>query len=566
MRLDTRAPLPAILLLLLTVVSPAAAQTGPTLDEIMKLPVSPGSVALLIRHVTEPPAVARLGAALRDASPNVRAAAARVMFVGGIRGMAAPIMVALAQETSPAAAIEEIRFLVHFGNADHLKPIQDAVARLGEPVATSAAIELARNEGTVVLSRLALFRAAGVRKETLSAVIGRAAKGDRAAFERVLRDALSANDDRVVGAALDAAVVRSVFDLPEPLLLAVVTHAAPAVSIEGAWYLAQSWDGDKPWPPGLLRGMQTALEAQGADPVPAVRFARELVARHGGAKPTTSVGWQTLLSSLDSDSRFLVQRPFAIDVLSAKELDTVGRALGTSAKALRENRERRDPPAPKAPPAGAIVVPSLEAASGYPPEFASDVFKVTGCVLASESDRTRSDGTAGGLLTLRVDGRPASIEMLGARVAQPACLTATATLLSTSVAEVRGIAEPDTAKTLLVPFDPAFYACQEASHARPAVPMYTGRPGFPKPPQKTVNVPPTYPPGAINGRVQGIVLLEAVISREGCITGARVLRGVDGRLDWAAVAAVIQWRFAPTLLNGVPVPVILLVSVQFTLS
>jgi len=61
------------------------------------------------------------------------------------------------------------------------------------------------------------------------------------------------------------------------------------------------------------------------------------------------------------------------------------------------------------------------------------------------------------------------------------------------------------------------------------------------------------------------VILEAVISHEGGITGARVTRAVDGRLDWAAVRAVLQWRFTPTLLNDVPVPVVMTVTVQFNL-
>ena len=576
MRIDVRRSLAAALLLLLLAVARVAAQTGPALDELLKLPLTPGSVALLIAHVTQPPAVVRLGSALREPNANVRAAAARVMFVGGIRGMANPIMVALSRETSTEAAIEEIRFLVHFGNADHRKTIEEAVARLGSRVVGSAAIELARNEGPVVLSRLALFRSAGARKETLATVIGMSAKDDRAALERVLRDALAANDDELAAAVLEAAVDQQVFDLQEPLLLSAVTHATPALSIEGVWYLAQSWDGTKVWSPAILRGMHTALEAQGADPTPSVRLAREIVARLGGARPSTSAEWQALLSSADASMRFLLQRPFAIDVLTNRELDTAGRGIGSSAKSLKESRERKAPPKPRAPPPGAIVVPSLEAASGYPPEFATDVFKVAGCQLAGEADRTKSDGAEGALLTLRADGRPATIVMLGSRIAQPACLTATHTLLATAIAEPHETAEPQTEKTLLVPFDPAYFACQEAAHGRPEVPRDSGlrgggprrigRSGLAKPPRKTVNVPPVYPPRAIRDRVQGIVILEAVISHEGCITSARVLRGVDGRLDWAAVRSVIQWRFTPTLLNGVPVPVIMTVTVQFALS
>jgi periplasmic protein TonB len=49
------------------------------------------------------------------------------------------------------------------------------------------------------------------------------------------------------------------------------------------------------------------------------------------------------------------------------------------------------------------------------------------------------------------------------------------------------------------------------------------------------------------------------------VQDARVLRSIP-LLDAAALDAVKQWEFTPTLLNGVPVPVIMTVTVQFTLS
>jgi len=49
------------------------------------------------------------------------------------------------------------------------------------------------------------------------------------------------------------------------------------------------------------------------------------------------------------------------------------------------------------------------------------------------------------------------------------------------------------------------------------------------------------------------------------VTDAKVLRSIP-LLDNAALEAVRQWEFTPTLLNGVPVPVIMTVTVQFTLQ
>ena len=85
-----------------------------------------------------------------------------------------------------------------------------------------------------------------------------------------------------------------------------------------------------------------------------------------------------------------------------------------------------------------------------------------------------------------------------------------------------------------------------------------------RPPQRLREVNPLYPPIAQAARVQGIVIIEATIGEDGQVTNARILRSVP-LLDQAAIDAVRQWQYSPTLLNGVPVPVIMTVTVNFTL-
>ena len=84
-------------------------------------------------------------------------------------------------------------------------------------------------------------------------------------------------------------------------------------------------------------------------------------------------------------------------------------------------------------------------------------------------------------------------------------------------------------------------------------------------PRKLRNVNPVYPPEAIQARVQGVVVLECTISPTGQVVKTRVLRSIP-LLSEAAVAAVRQWEYTPTLLNGVAVPVIMTVTVNFKLS
>jgi periplasmic protein TonB len=86
-----------------------------------------------------------------------------------------------------------------------------------------------------------------------------------------------------------------------------------------------------------------------------------------------------------------------------------------------------------------------------------------------------------------------------------------------------------------------------------------------RPPVKTRDVSPVYPEIAQTARVQGVVILEATIDEQGRVSDVRVLRSIP-LLDMAAIDAVRQWEFTPTLLNGAPVSVIMTMTVQFTLS
>jgi len=97
----------------------------------------------------------------------------------------------------------------------------------------------------------------------------------------------------------------------------------------------------------------------------------------------------------------------------------------------------------------------------------------------------------------------------------------------------------------------------------PQAPVRVG--GTIKQPTKVKDVKPVYPPIAQSARVSGVVIIEATIGQDGRVKDAKVLRSIP-LLDQAALDAVKQWQFTPTLLNGVPVAVIMTVTVNFTLQ
>jgi protein TonB len=96
----------------------------------------------------------------------------------------------------------------------------------------------------------------------------------------------------------------------------------------------------------------------------------------------------------------------------------------------------------------------------------------------------------------------------------------------------------------------------------PPAPVHTG--GDVRPPAKIKDVRPVYPLLARTAKVEGIVIIEATIGRTGKVEDAKILRS-HPMLEAAALDAVRQWEFTPTLLNGSPVPVIMTVTVNFTL-
>ena len=78
---------------------------------------------------------------------------------------------------------------------------------------------------------------------------------------------------------------------------------------------------------------------------------------------------------------------------------------------------------------------------------------------------------------------------------------------------------------------------------------------------------PHYTPDAMSAKIQGAIMLEAVIRRDGTVGEVRVVRSLDKEfgLDEEAVKTVKEWRFAPGKKDGVDVPVLVEIEMTFTL-
>ena len=85
-------------------------------------------------------------------------------------------------------------------------------------------------------------------------------------------------------------------------------------------------------------------------------------------------------------------------------------------------------------------------------------------------------------------------------------------------------------------------------------------------PERVHYVDPLYPEIARRARIDGTVILEAIIAKDGTVKDLKVLKGRPFQLTEAALAAVKQWRYSVSTLNGKPVEVKMTVTVIFNLS
>lgn len=100
--------------------------------------------------------------------------------------------------------------------------------------------------------------------------------------------------------------------------------------------------------------------------------------------------------------------------------------------------------------------------------------------------------------------------------------------------------------------------------SEPEGPIMVG--GDVKAPVKEYAPPPTYTEIARKARIQGVVIVQAVVTKEGDVQEVKVLKGLPMGLDQAAAEAVKKWRFKPATLNGKPVDVYYNLTVNFTLQ
>ena len=101
--------------------------------------------------------------------------------------------------------------------------------------------------------------------------------------------------------------------------------------------------------------------------------------------------------------------------------------------------------------------------------------------------------------------------------------------------------------------------------ATPGAPITVGPNSDVQAPVLVSKVEPTYPEPARKARMEGAVVIQAIITTDGEVRDVRVARPVSPLLDEAALVAVRQWKYHPATLDGKPVRVYLTITVTFRL-
>jgi TonB family protein len=85
-------------------------------------------------------------------------------------------------------------------------------------------------------------------------------------------------------------------------------------------------------------------------------------------------------------------------------------------------------------------------------------------------------------------------------------------------------------------------------------------------PRAVTTTAPAYTPEAREARIQGVVIVQAIINKEGNVTDVKVLKGLPLGLEESAVETIRTWKFEPATLEGKPVDVYYNLTVNFTIA
>jgi TonB family protein len=519
--------------------------------------LTPGSVALQAITVDQA-LVSALPAALAHVDPAVRVVAARVVGVSRISLLLPDVVSALGRERDEGAAAELLLALLLLDTPAALAAAEAHVARVGAPAIPVLARWLARTSPDRFAERLPeLAGRIDIDADSLRQVsdaIRLAIDQHPAARGQVLRASLAGLGGRRLDRVLSLWPIASASPDEVSALVEALASSDPALRQTLVWAIVEWFAGGADVPRAILDAVSE--ERPAAQPVTWELFGRELVARrHRKARTPDRAELVAREAANQIDESEGVQELLA-DLMPSERA-----ALRVALGARFESAAKRQMWAGRRPPwlVTEATQPGMRTVTSPWPGFLSSLLSASGCEYANAAPLVAIR------VSYRVDGRPAKAT-LGTSASPPKCVEALKALLRIlRIDDLRPVIEGQE-EWVVLPLRQEFIACAD-EEARPGAARRAAAsgPGIIVPPRKIRDVEPTYPKAEQAARVQGVVTVDATVTTQGCVSGVSVVSGPSESLKMAALAAVTQWRYTPTLVDGRPISTQMNVKVNFTL-
>lgn len=520
---------------------------------LFSLNMKPADVAYLLLEKDAAAITAPLHDALAGPDALTRATAARVIAVRDLKPLVADVRAALDHESDAVAAREELRTLALVGDEKDVDYALAAAAKWPASVDGDVALAIARRGGTEAVDiylakltklrtlprndffRIALWGRPQAMVFTASRLLGTQDGPGWDAFLGVMEDAHVAVNPGVLAASLDST--------SEP------------IRVESVWYIVREYAADPSKLPQLVRDAITKSRD-----VASLRedFGRELVRRMSGAPTPDTHRFDDWLESPEADD------------LLGHASDAVYNLLSENEYKARHNRCGMQPGACNMPDKRPVVRPRgklIESIDVAPPAL-----QLPGELPPGLADRLRTCSISWmGLLSVTVDtaGRLQTIEprkdMNFGR-----CLKGVETMVRLSYAMNTSVLSPLSMGDVIVVHAGGDSVCLDEdppSEEMAASLTHVSSGGKITAPVKIRSVEPIFPEHALKSMPAGsasLVILEAVITKHGCVRSVRPLRQSPfPDVNGAAIFAMSQWKFSPGRLNGKPVDVIYNLTINF---
>jgi len=505
------------------------------------------SVAQLVNEPNADSIAARVGAALAANDSVTRAAAARVALVRGLTSVLPQLRTAIATESDPDAAREEVRALVIVGDAADVNLARDATRKLPPAIDDVIATAVSRRPDAFEIY------AANLREHGYVP--------DPAFFTQALwrRPAAAVGDgSRLLGQrdaagwrALLTSIRESHLVMPPGVLGASLNMPVEDIRTASVWYLVRLYVPD---PTLIHESVRAVLAAPKEEASTREAFGRELLRRMLGAERKDDPRWLEWLQTAEADP--LLGNDEALFLyFTDKEFQVRKNHCGIASNDCRLPTMR---PTKRTIPSTAVAPPAYFLPSVLPRGLA-------GALVAESHCNGEWLALAGAVSDIA--GRVQSVDIKRIQM-DNACEKAVTTLMRLSLATPPSIDAPLTSANIILVHGRKQAPClDEAPLATVTESGIHQVGGDIAAPIIKHRVEPLFPESARRAMASGtnvLVIVSCIITREGCVRAVNLLlQSPFPALNGAALQAISQWTFEPGRLHGEPVDVEFNLTVNF---